>query len=70
MCGTGLNSTLLPPNEIVVTTAPLYHGNYKTKLRLRYHKTISNEFNGKINLTQFESRWDENHNPKPLPKKK
>jgi hypothetical protein len=68
-CGTGLNSIILPPNNIVVTSTPIYKGKYKTKLRLRYNKVLSREFNGTINLTQFDSEWDENGNRKPLPKK-
>lgn len=68
MCGTGLNRIILPPNEIVVTSAPLNKGRIKTKLRLRYNGILSDEFYGTINPTQFYSRYDQNGNQKPLPK--
>lgn len=68
MCGTGLNGIILPPNEIVVTSAPINKGKIKTKLRLRYNNILSQEFYGTINPTQFDSEWDENGERKPLPK--
>lgn len=68
MCGNDLNGIILPPNEIVITSAPLYKGKTKTKLRLRYKNILSQEFYGTINLTQFESEYDENDERKPLPK--
>jgi hypothetical protein len=52
-CGVGLNGIVLPPNEIVITATPIYKGVFKTKLRLRYFKILSEEFNGSINLKQF-----------------
>jgi len=66
-CGFGLNEIILPPNEIVVTSAPLYMGKFKTKLRLRYNNTISAEFSGSISITQFDPEWDENGKRKPKP---
>jgi hypothetical protein len=68
MCGTGLNGIILPPNEIVVTSAPINKGKVKTKLRLRYNNILSQEFYGTINPTQFDSKYDESGEPKPLPK--
>lgn len=69
MCGTGLNGIFLPPGEIMVTSAPIYEGGFKTKLRLRYYYGMcSQEFNGSINMSQFESKWDENGEMKSLPK--
>lgn len=54
-CGTGLNEIILPPNEMVVTSAPKFKGDFKTKLRLRYNSILSNEFYGTIYRSQFES---------------
>lgn len=68
MCGTGLNRIILPPNEIVVTSAPVNKGKIKTKLRLRYNKILSQEFYGTINPTQFDNAYDERGERKPLPK--
>lgn len=63
-CGTGLGTLFLPPDEIVITYVPIYTGEYRTKLRLRYGRVVSQTYTGSINLTQFESRWDENGNDK------
>ena len=53
-----LNSSLakiiLPPNEIVLTTIPIYKGDYKTKLRLKIGNNYSEEFDGEINYSQFQ----------------
>jgi hypothetical protein len=68
MCGTGLNEIILPPNEIVVTSAPVNKGKFKTKLRLRYNNIVSEEFYGTINPSQFDREWDEYGKRKPLPK--
>jgi hypothetical protein len=62
MCGTGINSVILPPNEILITSAPIYKGTFKTKLRLRYNRILSNEFYGTINPTQFKPLRDDGHN--------
>ena len=67
MCGTGLNGIILSPNEILLTSTPIYQGKFVTKLRLRYNNILSKEFYGTINLTQFESEWDEHGERKPLP---
>ena len=70
MCGVGLHSIILPPNELVITSELIYTGNFKTKLRLKMGNNYSDEFNGEINETQFESEWDSNGDRKTLPNKK
>lgn len=67
LCGTGLSYIFLAPGEIAVTSVPVYKGNFRTKLRLRHKQTLSIEFYGSINHTQFESEWDENDEQKPTP---
>ena len=57
-CGVGLHLIILPPNEVVVTSELVYSGNFKTKLRIRMGDSYSDEFNGEINLSQFESKYD------------
>lgn len=57
-CGVGLNSIVLPPDEILLTATPIYKGVFKTKLRLRYNKVLSEEFDGAINLKQFEKYYE------------
>ena len=59
-CGNGINDIIFPPNEIIITSVPIYKGKLKTKLRLRYDDTLSQEFYGTINPTQFESEYDSN----------
>jgi hypothetical protein len=66
-CGVGLHSIILPPNELVITSELVYSGNFKTKLRIRMGDSYSDEFNGEINLTQFESEYDYEGNSKTLP---
>jgi hypothetical protein len=56
-CGTGMNFLVLPPNEFVVTPIVKTKGNYKTKLRVRYGISLSNEYFGNIDTTQFTSKW-------------
>jgi hypothetical protein len=54
-CGNGLNGIILPKNEIAIFAAPIYTGNFKTKLRLRFYgSAVSNEFDGKINISQLK----------------
>lgn len=57
ICGTGLNNIILPPNEIAVTSAPIFNGSFKTKLRLRLNNAVSKEFYGTINPEQFKMAW-------------
>ncbi len=56
MCGTGLTSIMLPPNEMVVTFVPVFKGNYKTKLRITDGNNHSQSFEGKLFYTQFERK--------------
>jgi len=67
MCGNGLHSIILPPNEFVLTSELIYSGNFKTKLRIKMGNNYSEEFNGTINESQFESEWDNNGERKTLP---
>ncbi|MFY0643654.1 MAG: hypothetical protein JXR19_04240 [Bacteroidia bacterium] len=34
-CGTGLESYIIPPNQFMISTVPLFKGNFKTLLRVR-----------------------------------
>lgn len=56
MCGVGLNSIILPPNEIVLTSQLIYSGSFKTKLRIKLGSNYSEEFLGEINVSQFENQ--------------
>ncbi len=64
MCGVGISSVVLPPNECVLTFAPIFKGNYKTQLRLRLGENYSNTFYGSINYRQFQDIFDDNGNYK------
>lgn len=70
MCGNGVESIILPPKQIVVTSELVYTGDFKTKLRLKLGSNYSREFTGSINLTQFESEWDSSGNRKAVPNSK
>jgi hypothetical protein len=59
-CGTGLGLVILPPNEIIVTRAPIFKGDYETKLRLKLDNHYSNSFDGSIYYRQFERRFNGN----------
>jgi hypothetical protein len=52
-CGTGVGALVLAVDESVLTLAPIYRGDYKTKLRLTLGKNHSNEFEGLIDREQF-----------------
>jgi len=54
-CGTGIDHMILRPENIAITSVPLFQGDFKTKLRLRhlYDSTLSNEFRGTIDTLQF-----------------
>lgn len=58
-CGNGVGSFILPPNECVLTLAPIFKGNYKTKLRLTLGDNHSKPFIGFISYRQFQSKFDE-----------
>ncbi|MFN8396566.1 MAG: hypothetical protein U0176_18215 [Bacteroidia bacterium] len=56
-CGTGTQDILLPPGYIVMTVAPIFKGDYETKLRLQFGGAIfSEEFPGRISLNQFKKQ--------------
>jgi len=55
-CGVGKIDIILPPNEFLLTSAPVFAGNFETELRLRMDDChVSNSFKGTINETQFET---------------
>lgn len=58
MCGNGVGSIILPPNECVLTLTPIFQGNYRTKLRLTLGDNHSKPFIGFINYRQFQSMFD------------
>lgn len=58
----------IPPSNIAITSVQINKGEFETKLRLRLKNILSNEFNGSIYLTQFESEYDDGGIRKPLPK--
>ncbi|MFD1553885.1 hypothetical protein DNU06_17015 [Putridiphycobacter roseus] len=57
MCGNGVGTVILPPNELVLTNAPIFRGAYKTMLRLTIGESHSREFKGSINYRQFTSMF-------------
>lgn len=59
MCGNGVGTIILPPNEIGLSATMIYNGNYSTTLRLKIDSTFSNEFKGNINYRQFESMFND-----------
>lgn len=56
ICGVGIGQIILPPSEIGISSTMIFHGNYKTKLRVKFDSITSNEFFGSINYNQFYSR--------------
>ena len=54
-CATGVVSTILPPNKVVLSSVVNYSGDYNTKLRIKMGSNYSNEYDGWINESQFES---------------
>ncbi|MEL6672835.1 MAG: hypothetical protein AAFR61_11610 [Bacteroidota bacterium] len=58
-CGFGLPDIVLPSQEIILTACPIHEGPFETNLRLRMGQNFSNEFSGRIQLTQFESIYNE-----------
>ncbi len=56
MCGTGLPIIVLPNNEIVLTSVPIYKGAYLTDLRLKIGNNYSSTFKGYIHLKQFKDK--------------
>lgn len=66
-CGTGVISIVLPPKKYALSSVVKYNGNFKTKLRIKMGVNYSNEFEGSINESQFESRYDIDGKEKTLP---
>lgn len=58
MCGNGVGTIILPPNEILLTSAIAYSGTYKTEFRLKMGNSYSNTFRGSMHYTQFKSRYE------------
>jgi hypothetical protein len=52
-CTNDYTRVLLPIGQIALTSAVIYKGSFKTKLRVRLGQFYSNEFSGSINLGQF-----------------
>jgi hypothetical protein len=59
LCGFGIHPIILKPQEIIVTGVIIYQGSFKTKLRLKYGTIYSKTFQGSINPTQFEDKYNE-----------
>ena len=55
--GTGVGHIMLPPNEIVMTSAVKYTGDFKTQMRIKIGKSYSNIFQGSIHPRQFKSMF-------------
>lgn len=59
LCGTGHRDYVLKPKHYLLTTVKRYKGDYKTKLRVKFRSFdkvfYSNEFEGFINYSQFQS---------------
>jgi hypothetical protein len=65
-CFTGVRGLYLPPQNVLITTCPIFSGEYKTQIRLTFGGVfldendeeikpfVSNEFEGFINYSQFE----------------
>jgi hypothetical protein len=52
-CGNGLNSIVLPPSGLAISSIPIYNGDFKTKVRLRMYDIVSNEINSQIDYDQI-----------------
>lgn len=55
-CGVGLRTIFLPSKYIAITSVSIYHGDFKTDLRLRIWNNYSKSFKGNINIQQFEEK--------------
>lgn len=58
MCGTGLEYILIKPKEVLCVLAPVYKGEFKTKLRYRLGDSYSRTFTGYISTKQFIEKPD------------
>lgn len=60
LCGTGHQNYLLKPNHYIIGAIRKYDGNFKTTMRIKlksFDKLFySNEFQGKMNYSQFYSK--------------
>lgn len=52
-CGVGISSVFLPPQEVVLTSAPIFDGEFETTMRLRLGKNYSKEFKGNVNYNKI-----------------
>lgn len=52
-CDVGVGKVILPPNQVALTSALIYFGDYETELRLKLGKNYSKPFRGTINYSQF-----------------
>ncbi|MBD8488646.1 hypothetical protein IFO69_07815 [Echinicola sp. CAU 1574] len=59
ICGFGLRSLMLGPNQVVLTKVPIFTGDYLTDLRLKLGDNYSNVFSGYIYYRQFEDRFNQ-----------
>lgn len=57
-CGVGVPVLFLPPGQVVLTAVYIPHGPFPTRLRVRYGRTVSAPFAGRIDSRQFTSRFD------------
>lgn len=57
-CGNGLHTIILPPKESLISSEIVYDGDFKTKLRIKVGNIYSEEYEGNINTSQFESELD------------
>ena len=57
-CGVGVSVLFLPPGQVVLTAVLIPHGPFPTRLRVRYGRTVSTPFAGRIDPRQFTSRFD------------
>jgi hypothetical protein len=53
LCGTGMKYILIKPKEILCVLAPVYKGDFKTKLRYRLGDSYSRTFIGYVSSKQF-----------------
>lgn len=58
ICGNGVGTIILPPNEIAITLAPIFKGKYKTLLRFTQGHSKSKPFWAYINYNQFIDNKD------------
>lgn len=54
VCGTGHQLFVIPNKDTIITSTPIFKGNFKTKLRLKLGDAVSNEFEGHIYEEQLK----------------